>query len=274
MKKADLVKQPWSIDWSELKEIFISAIDTGQLKDLDYGANSNAMRAVRGGKWDGFTDEDIKRWIREGYRVERVRGIQPSIKLRERRRTVFSDEGDELHVDMALSGIDNFMSYQTKRQAIPGANIEAMGAFRANVPAMVIDMYATWLARAAYSLQETGVDPEISIRYSSARAFSRYSDAPITLVRVKKQGERTTFKNWSAMLSPAIYRGFGFVAKYYHAKAIGVEMSHGQGSAIGEAWDVTYNKQRKVIEVCNYHSATHFPAAEMDAKLKKAITSM
>jgi len=69
----------------------------------------------------GYTTGQLKRWVTEGYSTDVIQGLQEFIPpVREKRRLQFLEEGDELHLDIAWSGSDNYFSEWTKREVIPG----------------------------------------------------------------------------------------------------------------------------------------------------------
>jgi hypothetical protein len=281
----------FTIDWADFREI---------AKDVVFNRHSNLKRAMNRGyllthlctgesSFHGFTTGQVQRWLTEGFRTDAIKGMGDFIPpVREKRRLKFSDEGDEFHLDLAHSGVDEYMSSWTKRDVIPGVAIMAQSMFSGMVDAKVVNAYNVWICRAAFALESAGIDCQITIDFPSWNLWSKFgskawnssgSELMHNIVRVKKENEATDFLSWSPMLSPAALRGFGFALGAIHADAVGVDVSDSFGRGIPDQsqWSVYYDHDRREIRILNAYmgsEARTFPEDRMTAMLRTAIEEL
>lgn len=263
------------IDWSDLKATALRVL-SNDLSDFTLPEHkSDAKAAIEGGSWSGYTRGQLERWLSNGFQTDAIHGLEDFIPpIREKRRFVFVDEGDEFHVDMALSGMDIFMSKFTKRDEFPGIAIDAEIGFTAGTDASVLNAYYVWLCRVAFSIESAGIDSEITLHYEGRRMIaSDMHSIYKTVVRVKKENEQTDFLSWSAMLSPASLRGLMFLAGTLQAESLGKKVwrGHGNRSTMNTDWSVSYDPDTRTISVsCPWH-ADIFPEEKMTAMLRNAL---
>lgn len=274
LEKANPKSDRWTIDWADLKAIAIRLIGKDG-SDFKRSANSReALSNVIGDSWRGFSTGQLERWLKDGFQTEAIRGLEDFIPpIREKRKFVFSEEGDEFHFDIAAGGGDNYMSHFTKRDEIPGLAIDAeIGMVASNRPE-VLNAYYTWLCRVAFSIEAAGIDTEITLRYATQRHLIRgqLQKPYTTVIRVKKENEASDFLTWSAMLSPASFRGLMFVANDLHADARGMDVSPAQGQRSTSKWAVKFNPDKRTLNVDCAWSDYEFPETQMTANLRTAL---
>lgn len=263
----------WQIDWSELRDICLDVISGKSVCKLGSN-NAEIAEAMQGGTWAGYTLPDVERWLRSGYQVPHLILGDPPVPIREKRRLVFREEGDEFHYDLAMSGDDNYFSEWTKRENIPGLSIVATIGFRGGVDQSVINAYLSWICRSVYSLEENGVDCQVSLAVETSGTF-RGADYQTrrSIVRVKKENEISDFAFWSAILSPAGTRGFTFAARACNAEFHGKSVSSGMGSSRDSQWGVKFNSATRTLNITQDSTGRtySFPEEDMTQKLHEAL---
>ena len=278
----------FTIDWSELKPTLLAAIDGKTELKLNRSNILSHVQVDHGySSWSGFTRAQSEKWLREGYVTEAISGLTEFVPpIREKRKFVFGEEGDEFHFDLAASGNDNYMSHFTKREAIPGVAIEASIMFSASTNAEIVNAYNVWLCKIAYSLDGAGIDCQITLDFPSwnmNRNTRRISAGEGTLyhniVRVKKENEASDFLSWSAMLSPAALRSYGFAVGDLHMESLGLvtDGSWGRGIPDRVAWKCWYDAERRVIRIENVYSGHYgqsFPADDMTRQFRDCLKEM
>jgi len=266
------------IDWNDLREVLRKVV-SGNTSDLKRPGNKDlAATFIQGGTWAGFTKGQVERWLHEGYKTETIHGLEDLVPpIREKRKYIFSEDGDEYHHDMMLSGEDNFTSSFTKRETIPGMALEAECSFSGAVDASVVNAYIVWVCKLAISLETAGIDTDITFKLQSRNVTG---DGRIyqTSIRVKRENEASDFFAWSPMLSPAAFRAFGFIARLLHCdrEEQTAKSSMGQGmSGLRSAWKVLYDSERNVI-TCQvpYMGSRQFPEEDMTRQFRAALLEM
>jgi hypothetical protein len=276
----DSKAQTWQIDWNELRDLYLAASDGKQIVNRPSNAG-HVERVVRmeehRARWCGYQNDDVKRWIISGYSVPGLVLGDPPVPIREKRRLRFNEEEGEFHYDLAMSGDDNYFSEWTKREIIPGLAIEAEIRFSADVSEQILKNYYSWICRAVYSLEENGVDCQVTLTSSVSHLFDQRSSDPLvrTIIRVKKENEISDFTYWSAMISPASLRTFGILAQTLHADAKGYDASYGQGGdpIPRDSWGVKFDPDRRVLRISVNTSGGgySFPEELMTKQLHEAL---
>lgn len=271
----------FTIDWSELRPIIAAATKLGpKPKPENWKSSTNWNRFVGefpagDDKADGFkffTSGQMHRWVTKGYETDAIRGLGGLPPIRERRRTLYVEDGDELHVDRVLNGEDNFMSIDTKREVIPGVKLNIELDASAGSSLMLRD-YQRWIAQMIYALETSGVDCEVNIFTLSRNLFYGQSRTCRQVVRVKKFGVVADFAGFSAMFSPGAFRGIMFGTFSLHADRQDLYF-RGYGSGVTNAWGCRFNAATNSIDVACSWQAKTFPADQMTANLKQAISDM
>lgn len=265
----------FEINWAELRPMLVEATDpNGKLSGWRDASMRNRFRnEFKGDKFSGFTAGEVNRWLRTGYRTEAIQGLgglMPS--MRKRTRTRFVEDGDELHLDRAFSGEEKFMSIPERREVMAGVRLNIELDASAGSSGMLFP-YQRWMAQAIYSLLTSGVDCEVSIFTLSRNLFAGQVGTCRQRVTVKKFGEMADFAGFSAMFSPAAFRGIMFSLFALHADRQSLSV-RGYGSGVTNKWSVDYQPDARAIEIrCNW-MGKDFPEMDMTAKLRAAITAM
>lgn len=226
--------------------------------------------------WSGSSIPEMRDFLARGYRVEGLSDVTSLIPARPRRKLKYSEEGDELLLDLVWSGVDEpFMEWE-KRVSTPGLSVEIYMTFSSSFPSKTIVQYQRWVARALQTLDENGVDLEVKI-VNPLSGLCRGNSAlrTKTMVRVRKAGEASDFANWSAMFSPGGYRQLGILSTGIHADRIGETFDSGYGmpQAYGK-WEVAYDDETARIVIGNSNSDRDFPEHEMTEKLRSVLAKL
>jgi hypothetical protein len=146
---------------------------------------------------------------------------------------------------------------------------------QAGINAETVNAYNTWLCQVAYSLETAGIDTEINVAYTCNGLFNETNRGlSRTVIRVKKENEATDFTAWSAMLSPAAFRGIMFAATAVHANAKGFTCSSGLGRGTSRSWKVWYDENSAKLKVqCDFDGRS-FPREEMDRQFRDALKAI
>jgi hypothetical protein len=273
-------KDTFVVEWPTLREELRNGFSGNYSAKI--AANRNAQRDIFDSthdRWHGYSQAQSKDWIENGYDSDpRITLEDFAPPIREKRKFIYSDEGDEIDLSAAWSGEDNFMGQWTKRETIPGVAIEFQICFSGGTSASVISAYMQWIAQAVFAIESAGIDPEISIDFINTYPWTggrRNGNAVHTLVRVKKENEAVDLNSWSAMLSPASYRTCGFFAWTMYAESVGQPINSGMGHGFqGNAWKVFYDSDHEVIRTECPYMPRDFDADVMTAQLREAIDAL
>jgi hypothetical protein len=266
------------IDWAELRPMIRAA--TSESEKLT-GWRNAADRArfrndLQGGtsSYDGFTRGQLHRWITEGYKTDAIQGLAGlTPPIREKRRTMYVEDGDELILDRAFEGEEKYMTTATKREVIPGVKLNIELDASAGSSKMLWD-YQRWIAQIIYALETSGVDCEVNIFTLSRNLFrEQTSKVCRQMVRVKKEGEKADFAGFSAMFSPAAFRGIMFSTFAIHADRQNLSL-RGYGSGVTTAWGVKFSPETASIDVACHWSAQTFPESHMTSLFRQALMEM
>lgn len=270
----------FSVDWADLKAAMKSAL-AGKPPRMKVARHSERFSEYLGGRdrgWTGFTREDVTRWLERGYQLDGLNFLNPPIPIRDKRRYVYEEENEEFNFDRFISGEDNYFSGYTKREEIPGLAVEAEICLSSATHHDVLSDYFGFICRAVYALESAGVDLEVSLRMTVTGLYQKSPEIHSTSIRVKRENEATDFNSWSAMLSPASLRAFGFCAMLLHADSENLTASGSLGSCnvpYLHDWKVSWNAERSVLEIhAKQHGAKSFPAEDMEAQLREALDAL
>lgn len=261
------------IDWEDLRDVVLSHLAGQNTRKRSRNNDEIDTHVNRVSSWHGYTKDDLDRWIHSGYQVKGLLLGDPPVPIREKRRLYFSEEGDEFHYDLAMSGDDNYFSSWTKQETIPGLSIEVGMAFSSHVKADVLIDYFSWVCRAIYSLEENGVDCQVSLVNVVQSPWQNDRLWRKNIVRVKKENEISDFSFWSPMISPASLRTFGFVSQSIAADESNADVSSSQGIPGHTDWGVKYDTEKRVLRISNSHSGSgySFPEELMQKQLLEAL---
>lgn len=262
------------IDFPDLKRLALEIYE-GNLKSLPInGHYADELINRQSESFQGYSRAQAQDWLKNGYRSDALGGLEDfAPPIREKRRFVYGEEGDEIDLSAAWAGEDNFMTHWTKREVIPGISLVFEMAFVCSTDAKVIIDYERWLARATEAISSAGIDPEISIAFPGKLCGTWNQPNHTSLVRVKRANEAVDIHAWSAMLSPAAYRSFGFLSKIMHGEELGGKVGAGLSTNHGgNEWACYYEPEHAEIVVrCPFSPRGVFPEQEMTSQLKAAI---
>jgi hypothetical protein len=274
---AQVGEKVFTVDWVDLKSDLLAAFEGNFKAFPQHRSDVEAHLVSPNVTWQGYEGEDTKRWLVSGYKTDAIKGLGDfNPPLRDRRRILYVEEGDEFHYDLAASGDERFMSEWTKIPAIPGCSVQIALGFSSGVSERVLNQYAAWCCKAIYSLDVAGIDTEIMIHYKADNMVVGESGPHDTRVRVKSEGENLDFLGFSAMLSPAQFRAYMFCAMYLHCESRGRKITPGHGHSISyfKDWAVRWEPEAKKLYIdCDY-SGRNFSEERMEAQLRKALGEM
>jgi hypothetical protein len=269
------------IDFPELQEFCLSAFKNdykvsqrGNRATVDYYTNQLGIRGCRE-SFTGYSQAQAVDWLENGYESDALNDILESTPIREKRKFIYAEEGDEIDLSAAWSGEDNFMGQWTTRETIPGVSLEFRYCFVSTTNAKVINEYLAWLAQTVAALEVSGIDPEISVSVAG-RLYWSHNEQGRVMIRVKREGETVDFRSWSAMLSPAGYRTCGFMATVLMGDSMGKTVDTGISGSSNDAdsWGVEVEPEQGHIRVNVPWHPHHFPAEEMTRKFHDAIMQL
>lgn len=264
------------IDWAELRPMLVTATDPSNPTLTGWNRPALAARFVnefRGTSFHGFTKGQVHRWMTEGYKTEAIQGLAGlAPTLQSKRRSRFVEDGDELHIDRVFAGEDRYMSKTEKREIVAGVRLNFELDASANSDKALFP-YQAWMAQSIYALESSGIDCEVGVYTLSRSLFQNQPKTCRQMVRVKRFGEIADFAGFSAMFSPAAFRGIMFSTFALHADRQGLSV-RGYGSGVTTKWGVTYDSPSRTINVSCDWQAKEFPAMEMTRQLRVAIQAM
>lgn len=269
----------FTIDWNDLREIVRTASFNAEVPSCSIAENVEMILSHTTDEissWHGYSVGQLQRWLTEGYSDGTIHGLGDfDPPLREKRRYVYAEEGEEILLDRALSGDDDYFGGYTPKDIIPGVAVEAEIMFASSVSAEIVNSWNRFICRAVLTLETAGIDAQVTLKFSSNNACGNGKQAH-SIVRVKKENEATDFQSFSAMLSPAALRTFGFTALVLQSEQSGLPITYGIGHGHnGTEWKIAWNPERRILEFhCPYIPRGSFPEDDMQRQLRDALHEM
>lgn len=215
----------------------------------------------------GASIAQMREWLDHGYQQEGIE-VPTAAYVRPRRKLRFSEEGEDLMVDMALSGHDTPFLQWGKRDRRPGIRIDIELAMRATTPASVLRDYAAWLTKLATGLEASGYEMEVNV---VSRCHSLYAGGDKgradTYIKVKGANEVSDLNSWSAILSPGGFRMLVFMARVMNCEQNKVTAQPHMGGSFGPDWGLDWDPADRKLTVRCAASTDRFPAEQMDRAL-------
>lgn len=271
-------------DFATLKADYLEANEKGTDK-LVSALNQDLLRGYPK-KWSeknaegfyGVNAAEMTRTLHEGFNVGSLENVTALIPLRPRRKVRYQDEGDELLLDLALSGEDNFYIEWEKRESKPGVNVVIECSFNSSVQAAMVSQYGRWVARALFTLESLGFDCVVSYRITTDGAVSTGPMAGKTFqseVKVKRANEASDFTSWSSLFSPGGFRHLGFLSiikagDHFSGR---IRNTLGRGISLG-SWDVLWNTESRTLRFGHPQKPTDFPEWKMTEAFSAALSKI
>lgn len=261
------------IDWHQLKNFVLDGFEG---KASLNKSNSDQLMRVLNTRTDfsGHTRDDAIRWLKTGYETDALADVEDfAPRIREKSQFIYDEEGDEIDLSAAWSGEDEFMQRWEETPIVPGVTLEFEIQFSSFTRAEVVNAYQLWIAQAVNAITDAGIDPEINVVLTAGNTWDGKKHRQ--LIRVKTPGETTDMFDWSAMLSPAGYRSYGFAAKILHADRLkkNISSSIGQVNANSD-WTVKFDSDEQAIVVRTPTTPQEFPADKMTSMLRESIEAL
>ena len=266
----------YTVEWETLRDVTLR-LCKGDGSDFGRPYNRRmALETIKGDKfydnWRGYTVNQLNDWLTNGYQNPAIHDLNDfAPPIREKRQYIVNEEGDEMLIDLVLSGADEFYGDFTPQDVIPGLAVDAeIGMVAGNDSRVLID-YFKWLNRALYALDSIGIDCEVTLRYECSSLFRQSSSKTATVVAVKRENEKTDFLSWSPMISPASFRSLMFIADLINGEARDWDVSPGQGRRSGGQWSVDYLPENSTLRLDCEWSSRKFPEESMTTQLRRCL---
>jgi hypothetical protein len=269
-------------DYADLRRDYISAYGEKASQVLRRQFNETKWNQLsrdreRDGNWSGSTNAEMRNWLDNGYLVPGLDGVDSTlIPGAPKRKLRFAEEGDEMLIDLAWSGVDEHFITWDKRYTKPSLEVKINISFSAIVPARIINSYQSWVARMLQTIDQFGLDMQVDLISPGIGQMQAAAAAKHTVViRVKKSGEASDFANWSPMFSPGGFRQMTFLAIVQSADLAGSDVSHGLGRPVdSNEWAVKYDSDTNVLAVTNNNDGSDFPEFHMTQSLIAILSSI
>lgn len=247
--RRDYIESVESRDASKVLKMF------GNRERWETIISSNARRS----DWQGCTNAQMIDWLKNGYAVPGLEGVDSTLLPGAPKRKIrFAEEGDEMLIDLAWSGVDEHFMTWDKRQVKPSFRVVINCCFSAYVGAEVVNAYQQWCARMLQTIDSFGFDMQVDLAAPNSAPFHDVA------IRVKESGEASDFSNWSPMFSPGGFRHLTFLAFIQACDTHGKIVQPGLGHvAQSNAWSVSYDESEQVLTVTNNNDGREFPEFQM-----------
>jgi len=231
--------------------------------------NSMSSQRNKEGNWTGATNAETLNWLQNGYMVPGLDGVDSTlIPGAPKRKLRFAEEGDEMLIDLAWSGVDEHFITWDKRMTKPSLQVKISVSFSSIIPFRIVNSYQSWVARMLQTIDSFGLDMQVDLIAPGTHQLNNDPGKHTAVIRVKESGEANDFSNWSPMFSPAGYRHLTFLAIVKSADVLNIPVAMGLGKVIdANEWTVVYDKETNVLTVKNNNDMSDFPEFAMTQKL-------
>jgi hypothetical protein len=271
VEKAESIERT-VLNYSDLRNDYFASVEHGKTNEiLNRAANRSVWNSESNGSpsWRGATNAQALDWLKSGYRVPGLEGVDSTlIPGAPKRKIRFAEEGDEMLIDLVWSGVDEAFMTWDKRNTKPSLKVEINISFSASVSATTVNAYQSWVARMLQTIDSFGLDMQVDlISPGRGQWADDYQSIHTVAIRVKESGEASDFGSWSPMFSPAGFRHFTFLGIIKCADIHGKDVSGGLGFPVfSDAWNVSYNAETQTLSVGNKNGRSDFPEFEMTQK--------
>jgi len=271
-----------AFNYADLRRDYISSVESLSSNEiLKMASNRNKWndlmeRRKTDDGWSGLTNDQMLNILKFGYQVPGLDGVDSVLmEGAPRRKTRFMDEGDEMMIDMVLSGESEHFMVREKRYSKPSLNVKIGIAFSSIIPQEIVNAYQSWCARMLQTIDAWGLQMQVDLLSPGMGQFGSTEKTHTVVIRVKESGEASDFANWSPMFSPGGFRHLTFLGIIQSADRAGMAVSHGLGRPTNcKEWDVEYDKETNELLVLNNNDHSAFPEFIMTQKLVAVLNGI
>ena len=272
----------YRISWGELREAWEYLVRTRDYSKFDHEGNRREAKELmesweRSSDFHGYkTHTDVNKWLAEGYQPETDTEVETFPTHKKRRRLRSTEEGEYQH-DQMLSGADYPFLAWDSRMRKGGVYIRCDTTMSAWTKAKVIEDYLEYIASLMRTLEQDGIDCAVAIWITTKNMYDNSGTKENEHVEnveiiVKRENEATDFTQWSPMISPAAFRGFGFLVCILGADAKGTRCCGTYGQCYNPPkWTVDYNSDTKELTFRPPTSANEFPVDKIREDTRKLL---
>ena len=278
-KNNDAITHRTSIEWSDLKEQFIKAVDGNPKFPIDNAIVSQVNEWTRSpnrkNSWIGASLNDMRGWLADGYRAKPFEHAGDYIPRRKKRSIKFSEEG-ELQLDLVYSGHDYPYLDWEQRERKPGLRIVVDLCFACTTSAGTIEEYGAWVAGLLGTFEANGYDLEVDVAFPLRSAYQddggyggpNSGPRSLTMIRVKKPNEASDFTEWSALFSPGGFRMLGFFALGMGAKKLNKKLGSGLGYPENNGWLNEWKPEERTLYLWTPNQPDYVPIEDLTQQVK------
>lgn len=252
----DVVEKAWNI---------IERKDNWQSQARGMASTIERFRRKRPRPSDDFfpcCGKDLQGWISDGYKADAFQGLATGAATTQQKSYKWSDSEGELDYLAATNGQLDCFRYRPKTPRPNALHIIAEYQFNCGTPNSVIEEYAAFLGKLLFTAESMGGSASLVINCKVRNLCSDNEMDDIQIV-VKRQGDPLDFRSFSAMFSPAGFRGLCFTAYGMAADRHGKKANSFLGSADGtNEW--TCRKEGDYVYVTCRNSDQQFPKDMME----------
>ena len=258
------------IEWDELRSKFMDCVQDGKPWTGGMAGPLAGFHAApyADSSFYGGAPADTLRWLRDGFDSEAFAAAAGTAPQAPDRKVTWSDEDGDPDVGRLIGGWDDFYFAVDNADAKPPLRVNVAMDFSAMVSAETVAKYGAWVARLVLGLENAGYDLEVNIMSPGQGVWvggGKFS----TLVRVKRAGELSHFRDWSALFAPTGYRHLIFTSIALGAERFGKVATTGLGGPIASEWTVKHDPASETLEVRANPFSSSFDGAKLDAALAK-----
>jgi hypothetical protein len=260
--------------YAELRQDYIRAMGCNGREILERSENYSRWNDLsqdreKENNWAGSTNAEMLNWLNNGYQVPGLDGVDSTlIPGAPKRKLRFAEEGDEMLIDLAWSGVDEPFITWDKRMTKPSLQVKISTSFSATIPARIVNAYQSWIARMLQTIDSFGLDMQVDLISPGIGQFRGIDSKHTVITRVKDSGTATDFANWSPMFSPGGFRQMTFLAIIQSADRAGKEVGYGLGRPTDcHEWKLKYDSDTNELTVTNNNDGSDFPEFLMTQSL-------
>jgi hypothetical protein len=242
------------IEWSEVKDQFLRCVVGGERWQQHQGARLARLHAAPDAvnAWEGGSGNFTVGVLRHGFKADAFRSAAKRMPEASTRRSRFNQTSGRPSAARVAAGDPNLFKRRQRVDRKPGIRVKIQCGFSASMSVDQIADYGASVAALLKTLQNQGFDMTIDLWIALDGLFSdrpNRGQRENVYVRVKKQGERADFTEWSGIFGPTGYRHLTFTAKCVAADQIGQRATGTLGKCIASDWGVSYDRKTNEVEI-------------------------